>query len=662
MGFTTPGEEDSLARTQVSCMMQDHHGFLWIGTPGNGIRVFDGKAFHNYSTDNGLSSNFISTLIETSDSTIVVRTDKGLDVFTESGFESILHGTSSPLTIEEVIESEDKLWLATRQGLLVYHDKKISQFQPGNEHFSQPFYSVTKVEDGTLWAGGESELIRISPEGSYNVITSEFKMIGSIAEGDSSKIYFAPCDEGLQVLHEDSIRPVAGLQGALVSDVMDLGEKGLWCGTLNQGMAVLKDGEITFHNQQNGMRNNQVRCLLKDHWENLWVGTNSGVFRTIDQFVDKGQKVTAPKMLASNVQLFDKPLQETEFDSLLNRWGVPKDTLRFTQDQNQLGFYFEGIHLTHPHKVLYQWKLEGLQSDWSPLSRRNNITYSNLSPGKYTFRARSCLPNSDCTEAAPIHFVISTPISPTEDFYLIGGGALLVILLLIFILLISATKKKARLRNERITQENNKLELEQKALLLQLDPHFNFNTLNSIQELIAKNDKHSARIFLTQFSKLMKQTLENSRSSMITVKEEEATLKNYLELKAFTHKEKFSFSIRAAFDTENYFIPPLLIQPFVENAILRRVLPSPNPGRIEIHFAIREKILEVTITDNGIGRKPSNEKSQIQKSTGLEIAQERIELFAGDQVGEPIKTLDLKDDTGKSVGTRVVLQLPLKNQ
>jgi hypothetical protein len=660
--FTTFGDEDSLAQSQISCMVQDYRGFLWIGTRGEGIRVFDGKTFLNYSTANGLSSNFISTLVETSDSTILVGTDKGLDVFTDKGFESTQSGTSSLLTIEEMIESENKLWLASRQGLFVSHEEKISQFQAGNEHFSQPFYSVTKTSDGTIWAGAESDLIRISPEGSYKIITSEFEMISAISEGDSSKIYFAPCDNGLQVLRGDSIFPVAGLENALVYDVLDLGDKGLWVGTLNQGIAVLKDGEINFLNQQEGLLNDQVRCLLEDDWGNLWVGTNNGISRTTDQFVDEEQKAIAPKMLVSNVQLFDKPLQETKFDSLLNRWGIPKDTLRFDQDQDQISFDFEGVHLTHPNKVLYQWKLEGLQRDWSPLSRKNNVTYSNLPPGKYTFRARSCLANSDCTEAAPIHFIITAPVAETDMFYILGGGAVLVILFIIFALLISATRRKARHRYEKIAKEKNLLELEQKALLLQLNPHFNFNTLNSIQELIAKNDNKSARLFLSQFSKLMKQTLENSRSSMITVKEEVETLKNYLELKSFTHKEKITFDIRAAFDTTNYFIPPLLIQPFVENAILRRVLPSPNPGRIEIHFELKEKLLEVTIIDNGIGRKPGSEKPQIHKSTGIEVTQERIELFASDLVREPIKTIDLKNDTGKNVGTKVVLQLPLKNQ
>jgi ligand-binding sensor domain-containing protein len=92
--FTTFGDEDSLAQSQISCMVQDYRGFLWIGTRGEGIRVFDGKTFLNYSTANGLSSNFISTLVETSDSTILVGTDKGLDVFTDKGFESTQSATS----------------------------------------------------------------------------------------------------------------------------------------------------------------------------------------------------------------------------------------------------------------------------------------------------------------------------------------------------------------------------------------------------------------------------------------------------------------------------------------------------------------------------------------------------------------------------------------
>jgi LytS/YehU family sensor histidine kinase len=197
-------------------------------------------------------------------------------------------------------------------------------------------------------------------------------------------------------------------------------------------------------------------------------------------------------------------------------------------------------------------------------------------------------------------------------------------------------------------------------LQLQMNPHFMFNSLNSIQSFVLKNDTDNAIRYLSKFSQLMRRTLANSRESMITVKDEIQALALYLEIEKLRFDEKFDFNIEIEPEIDDSFIeiPPMILQPYVENAIIHGLMHSPRKGHLRIHISLREDTIVCSIEDDGIGRKKAAEIKKAsgieRKSQGMLITKERLDMlnqYSKDQY--TVEVLDLMDADGKPAGTRV---------
>jgi LytS/YehU family sensor histidine kinase len=212
------------------------------------------------------------------------------------------------------------------------------------------------------------------------------------------------------------------------------------------------------------------------------------------------------------------------------------------------------------------------------------------------------------------------------------------------------------------------LELEQKAMRLQMNPHFIFNALNSIQSLIGTGDETKARYFLAKFSRLMRQILDNSRKTEITLEEEISTLENYLLIEQFCNGGRFEYTVEMDKNMESDFIniPPMLIQPFVENAIkhgMKGKTDKDDKGQINLKFVETGGVLKCVIEDNGIGRKAAEEINKASKETyhtsaGLSVTEDRLRKFDVGGTIKPLEIIDLYKD-GKATGTRVIIRLPI---
>ena len=197
-----------------------------------------------------------------------------------------------------------------------------------------------------------------------------------------------------------------------------------------------------------------------------------------------------------------------------------------------------------------------------------------------------------------------------------------------------------------------------------MNPHFIFNVLNSIHNLIILNDSDKARYALSKFSKLMRQVLENSREKFISIDEEVETLQNYVQLERLTSNVSIEliFEFDEDLDTAEQILPPLIIQPFVENAIIHGLKGIDRAGEIKISFRwFNENVLECLIEDNGQGRFKANEmKAQLSaehKSTALKVVQERLANLNQKSTFIPFEMIDLKDDSGSACGTKVILRI-----
>ncbi|NNE55053.1 MAG: histidine kinase, partial [Flavobacteriales bacterium] len=348
----------------------------------------------------------------------------------------------------------------------------------------------------------------------------------------------------------------------------------------------------------------------------------------------------------------------TPLHTFVSDWGQVRDTLVLTYQQNHLSFEFVGIDMLSPGKVMYQWMLEGSEETWSPLSRQTAATYSNIKPGVYTFRIRASNEDGIFSDDQSVHFEILAPFWQKTWFKAAVIAGAVFFLALIFYFRLQAVKRKERERTVRLVLEKDVIELEQKALRLQMNPHFIFNTLNSIQGLIATQDAKTARLYLSKFSKLMRETLENSREALVSVEEEISALTHYLDLEKFSYEQVFDYSIEADDDAHMFMIPPLLVQPFAENAIIHGLIPKGGDGKLTVRFISKDDKLLIEVEDNGVGRKKASEiksqKTNYHKSTGLQVTQERLDMINNN--GEPsIEFIDLQDDQNQPLGTLVRL-------
>lgn len=214
------------------------------------------------------------------------------------------------------------------------------------------------------------------------------------------------------------------------------------------------------------------------------------------------------------------------------------------------------------------------------------------------------------------------------------------------------------------------LDLEQRMLRAQMNPHFIFNAMNSIQSFVTTNDSYSAEKYLARFSRLMRYILENSSKQYLCFEDELKMLRLYIELEQLRFDNKFTFEINvpADIDSEFIFIPPMLSQPYIENAIVHGLCNRiDNNGILKISYEIVDKLLICIIEDNGIGRANAellkSQKTELHKSMGMQVTKERFDMLAkSNKVDFSTEVIDLLDDNLKPSGTKVKLVITFREE
>ena len=349
---------------------------------------------------------------------------------------------------------------------------------------------------------------------------------------------------------------------------------------------------------------------------------------------------------------------------LFNEDTLLKNQSKLPYNYNTITFGYRGICLTNPNKVLYQKKLEGLEKEWSAPSSEDYSKYANLTPGKYVFRVKSCNDEGvwDSIETT-FSFIIETPFYLTWWFITICSALIIGGFYTVFnIRILSIAKKQRQDFNRKV--EMSKIEL--KALRSQMNPHFIFNSLNSIQHYIFHSKTDEAIKYLSKFARLVRIILNNSDKPTVTVEEDLEGLKLYLELEQMRFEEKFTYEIviEKSVDVDYDIMPPMLMQPYVENAILHGLNPSEKKGKLIINLSAKDNFLICTITDDGIGREKAAEikrtmPSNKHKSLGMKITEDRLKILNEINNSKLNVTItDLKEGN-ESKGTQVQLFIPL---
>lgn len=334
------------------------------------------------------------------------------------------------------------------------------------------------------------------------------------------------------------------------------------------------------------------------------------------------------------------------------------DILQLKPNQNNISFLLQSISITAPKETEFRYKLN---DDFSPWNANNQITFASLKPGKYEFNVESRIKNSVAISAKTFSFFIETPLYKEVWFLILCG---IIFCLLLATMLELNTRKLNKKNQQKVTAlklENHLLTLEQKALQLQMNPHFIFNVLNGIKALGNSDNKEELNKTISQFSVLLRSVLNNSRLEEISLKEEIKTLENYLSLEQKMSSKTFEFSIEKKLDNidpEEILIPPMLLQPFIENAIKHGISKITSEGKIRVVFEVKHRFLECVVLDNGIGFHQSQKKNKTKNhsSVALKVTKERIEnlsKFSAFSV-EEIK----KENT--VLGTKIWFKIPLE--
>jgi tetratricopeptide (TPR) repeat protein len=249
---------------------------------------------------------------------------------------------------------------------------------------------------------------------------------------------------------------------------------------------------------------------------------------------------------------------------------------------------------------------------------------------------------------------------------LIGGITVIALLSFFGLRNISLKRKNEHLLNQQMQTElqHKATDLEMQALRAQMNPHFIFNCLTSINRFILKNETEAASDYLTKFSRLIRMVLTYSQSTVVSLKDEIEMLRLYLDMEQLRFKNAFEYSIiyHNSMDAESISVPPLILQPFCENAIWHGLMHKENYGHLAIDFRLDENILYCSVIDNGIGRAKAAEfkskSSEKQKSLGLKITAERLALFNKDMGAHTAYEIeDMVDDQGTAAGTKVILRI-----
>jgi hypothetical protein len=469
--------------------------------------------------------------------------------------------------------------------------------------------------------------------------------INCIAEDDAGNLWLATNEHGLYCYdHEKKLHHFDKIDDKINALVFD-DKQQLWAGT-NGGLTKLSFTEdlsklfITRFNKYHGIPNEEIKKLVEFNGK---IGCISkDVFFYFD--ADSLQKnYVRPLTYIDSVFINDKAYD-------FNKPVVLK------YDNNNIHVLTSLISYRNSIRKEYLYQLKGYEQSWH-YSATGDIQYTNLPHGTYTFTVFGL--NNDKVKSdkpATFTFTIQKPFWLTWWFILLEIS----IIFIIIYFSIRYWKNKIEKREREKASVNQEIsEFKMTALRSQMNPHFIFNAIGSIQHYILKNEVKQSYNYLSKFSMLIRNILNNSRQEYISLTQEINTLRLYIELEQirFTHPFKFEIEIDDELDME-MDIPTMLIQPYVENSIWHGLMPKESDGMLELLFKKVDDSMLVTIRDNGMGRKNADPAKK-NVSRGMSITEQRINILATTSRKKFITTIiDLKDEYGNSKGTEVNLLIP----
>lgn len=512
---------------------------------------------------------------------------------------------------------------------------------------------VFEDREGTVWISGDKG-ISIFREGVYTKLWEEDSLMSSsvnaFVELEDGTLLLASQGKGLLAVKNGKSFRFPGYQassGRTINDIYVGNERMIWLGT-NHGLTLLtktSEGWTTLNiSSLDGFPSGEVRVLHMSG-SRIWAGTSKGLINFDYQSLFT-QGPDAPIYL-QRMRVNGKSIdhQTGNFD--------------FGYRENTIDFDFHAISYRQMGRLKYRYRLEGLENS-EVISPGTHVQYNNLGAGEYRFVVETSRPDGNWSAPVTLaEFHIGPPW--WERWWSIAGGILLVVVVLSF----GVNRRVAAVR-KREQAQTRMYELEKKALQAQMNPHFIFNSLNAVQGFMSGNETELAEEYLADFSRLIRLILENSRSSTVDFTQELELLEKYMAFEElrFGGRIRFELEVDPQLSAHSYMFPPMLLQPFVENAVIHGLANKQGKGLVKLRFALEKNDLFCTIEDNGIGRAnaaKNRPESPGKTSAGMMITRERLQLLNQNlPLNLILNITDLLDDEGHPSGTRVEVRIPLK--
>ncbi|SHM21666.1 Two component regulator propeller [Chitinophaga jiangningensis] len=612
-------------------------GTVLIGQENGNLSLFDpvNKRFIKHLQSDALKQQTLLDIHPYNDTTVYLGLyKKGLaawnpqaDQFTY--FNTLLDSLKRPASVMDIVPQKDgQLWLATStSGLLLFNPQTR---QIGHKHTfrwdKRVFVNVTslyKYNDTTLLAGTDHGLwiVNTAARTSHPILNGKQlfdEWILSIA-GDHNQNIWLTTQHGFYKLKLKQEKLESFVQG---DDIID------------------NDRKVR-------------RRILELHNGMLLIGASDHAVT-----FDPAKLQVAPPppdVTILNVRVMDSTIQ-------IGKALTDTTPIQLNHRQNFISIEFKSLQY-HQEKINYYYQLEGVDEKWVPAEGLLVAKYTNLPPGFYTFLVKAANATGTFSDNVTVLQINILPAFWQTDWFRMLAIILAIAVIYLYVRFrINIIRREAR---QRASIQQEMAQLEMKALRSQMNPHFIFNALNSIQIFMMKNETESALSYLSRFAKLIRNVLDNSQLNNISVSREVSMLENYMELEKlrFTDQFEYKIIIDPKLDADMVEIPTMIVQPFVENAIWHGLVHKKEKGRVTITFEEAPGRILCTIEDNGVGREKSAAIKQMQghshHSRGLQITRDRLAIYNSRfhvQAGFEIE--DLYDSECKAAGTRVVLWFP----
>ena len=676
----------------VSYFMEDREGGRWLATNEDGVFYTPAESVMVYDEAGGLPYQKVSAL--------AVRNDQELYVGLGNG--AIWH-----------LDLRKQHWEALptfpNHGLVkdLYMDRQRGQLWAGS--FNLHVWQDDQWHPMPISSLGEaiftSHRITASPRGDrlwlcdhrgFMSIELPQREAANRSLGEGRRAYIAREDfsgrvwvgqsTGLYEWKDSTLISRRDLHPALslrVEDIALMPDSTLVVATKGGGLVFLKDGQAEQLTTDDGLTANMLECVLADPENGLWAGTLNGLNRVTGSWGDRRiEQITVFHGLPSNEinrvatageriwVATNKGLASLSRDrnsgyappprltNLLvnNESYAPDQSLRLPYHQNNLTIRFLALNYRMNGQIPYRYRLD--EGEWTT-THSQSLNFPALPPGERLLELQAQNEDGLWSRSTTVQFLIRSPW--WERWW-----ARLGMLLLTVGLTLSLYRYRTRQQRREADIRQQIAELERSALQAQMNPHFIFNCLNSIQNFILQNEKQEAIHYLGRFAALVRSMLNASVAGQVSLHEEIQLLDHYLSLEKLRFKERFDYSISCAdqLDRLSVMIPPLLVQPFVENAVLHGMAGRSENGQISIRFERKKDYLEVKISDNGTGKPGSDDTPSppSHKSFGMSITRSRLELLFAPDAGETVDRQTIMNEHGQPNGTQVTIRIGLDKE